>query len=96
MEAAWPVPRRLRLLRTAATFATLLATLVLPPVAAHAQALKCTGFLHAADGSWRSFESGTVIGARGPVPIEAGETFRAADERDKGDIARILDHLCGD
>ena len=74
--------------------AALLAALVLP-VAAHAQAIKCTGFLRGADGSWRSFTTGTVVGSHGPVHIEAGQVFRSTDMRDGGDIARILDHVCG-
>ncbi len=78
--------------------------------AADAQAVKCSDFLHTPDGSWRSFASATVIGSAGPVRVEAGETFRAdagqgknahnkapRDDaaRQKADIARILDQLCG-
>ena len=62
---------------------------------ARAQAVKCSGFLHAPDGSWRSFETATVIGSGGPVRVDAGETFKPTDKREKGDIARILDHVCG-
>ncbi len=75
--------------------AALLAALVLSPMAAQAQAIKCTGFLHGADGSWRSFTTGTVVGSHGPVHVEAGQVFRSTDMRDGGDIARILDHVCG-
>ena len=72
-----------------------LLALLLSPVVAQAQAIKCTGFLHGSDGSWRSFTTGTVIGSHGPVHVEAGQLFRSTDRRDGGDIARILDHLCG-
>ncbi len=72
-----------------------LIALLLSPMTARAQAVKCTGFLHGSDGSWRSFTTGTVIGSHGPVHVEAGQTFRSTDRRDGGDIARILDHVCG-
>ena len=72
-----------------------LVALVLLPVTARAQAVKCTGFLHGADGSWRSFTTGTVIGSHGPVHVAAGQVFRSTDMRDGGDLARILDHVCG-
>ena len=61
---------------------------------ANAQAIKCSTFLHAADGSWRSFETTTVIASHGPVKIEAGETFRRGGRKDQDDIATILDGLC--
>ena len=87
------------MIRTAALPAALvpaaLAPVALLPVAAHAQAIKCGGFLHGSDGSWRSFTTGTVVGSHGPVHVETGQIFRTTDMRDGGDIARILNHLCG-
>ena len=84
-----------RPIRTAALLAAVVSTALVPPVAAQAQAIKCTGFLHGADGSWRSFTTGTVVGSHGPVHVAAGQVFRSTDMRDGGDIARILDHVCG-
>ena len=63
--------------------------------AVHAQAIKCSAFLHVGDGSWRSFQKGTIIGSHGPVTIDAGETVKRTDTRDKADVAAILDGLCG-
>jgi hypothetical protein len=72
------------------------AVLLLPLLsAADAQAIKCSTFMHATDGSWRSFETTTVLASRGPVKIEAGETFRRGGRKDQDDIATILDGLCG-
>ena len=71
------------------------ASLVLATGAAQAQAIRCSAFLHNADGSWRSFEAATVVGSYGPVKVEAGEIFKRGAARDKADIAVILESLCG-
>ena len=62
---------------------------------AQAQAIQCSAFLHNGDGSWRSFQTTTVIGSHGKVAIESGEIFKRNGPKEKADIATILDGLCG-
>lgn len=61
---------------------------------AHAQTVRCSKFLHNADGSWSSFEEGTFLGSRGPVAIKMGERFGRGSPAGKGEIARVLDGIC--
>lgn len=76
------------------TRAGLLALLVLVGTPAAAQPIRCSAFLHEHDGSWRSFEDGTVLAPRGPVPVATGERFSLSGTPAQRDVARALDAFC--
>ena len=56
--------------------------------------IRCSAFLHNADGSWTSFDEATVLGSFGPVDVYPGEKFRRGTGKKQDDVARILDGLC--
>ncbi len=77
----------------AATLAALLVSSCAVP--AQAQAIKCSAFLDEGGGSWRSFFTGEVIGLHGPIAVKTGERLRRGDGGGRGEVAALLDRLCG-
>ena len=76
-----------------ASLAMIAALVAAAPAAA--QSIKCSAFLNEGGGTWRSFFTGEVVGLHGPIAIKTGERLRRGDGGGKGEVAALLDRLCG-